>query len=190
MNILAAGPSRSQSPPSAIQTPSRSSVQHRKGYQSPCPGDEPEKVESAILKVVDNLIQKNEKDKWKVFFRLKGDPETASNMVARYRFVQDLMDKHVGKVVPFKSTADYIIEEKHILGALQIVDEDGRFASNCTETLELLKLYGKDGERSEDPEVVKLLEDQDLAYNAKPIKRLLRLLRGADEKWIQEHPAS
>ncbi|KAJ2928314.1 hypothetical protein H1R20_g8787, partial [Candolleomyces eurysporus] len=111
-------------------------------------------------------------------------------MVARYRFVQELMDKYVGQPVPFKTTSDYIIEEKHIIDALRIVDEDGRFASNCTETLNLLKLYGKGGERGEHPEVVKLLEDQSFAYNAKPIKRLLRLLREVDKKWIQEHPAS
>jgi hypothetical protein len=86
-------------------------VRHGKGYESPCSGDEPDKIEFAIRKVVDKLIQRDDQDKWKGFFKLKGSLETASNMVARYRFVQDLIDKYVGQAAPFKSTSGYIIEE-------------------------------------------------------------------------------
>ena len=71
-----------------------------------------------------------------------------------------------------------------------IDDDDGKFASNCKETLQLLSLYGEEGSRGQDPEVIKLLQETTLLYNAKPIKRLLKLLREAHTKWCNEHPAS
>ncbi|KAF5317211.1 hypothetical protein D9611_003983 [Ephemerocybe angulata] len=160
----------------------------RKGWESPIPGDAPEKVEEAILKAVDSMIQKDDKEKWKAFFKLKTRQETAANMVSMYQFVQDLIDKYVGLPVPFSSTSDHIMKTNHIIKVLMVEDEDGRYASNCEETLKLLRLYGKGGSRYEDPEVLKLLEETEVAYNSKPIKRLLHMLQNVDQRWKAEHP--
>ncbi|KAF6760247.1 hypothetical protein DFP72DRAFT_805601, partial [Ephemerocybe angulata] len=160
----------------------------KKGWESPIPGDAPEKVEEAILKAVDSMIQKDDKEKWKAFFKLKTRQETAANMVSMYQFVQDLIDKYVGLPVPFSSTSDHIMKTNHIIKVLMVEDEDGRYASNCEETLKLLRLYGKGGSRYEDPEALKLLEETEVAYNSKPIKRLLHMLQNVDQRWKAEHP--
>lgn len=62
--------------------------------------------------------------------------------------------------------------------------DDPKFAADCKETLEFLDFYGPLGRRGEDPRVIAVLNDQaPVAYNAKPIKRLLRLLREVHEDW-------
>lgn len=67
--------------------------------------------------------------------------------------------------------------------------EDARFGSDCTETLNLVKLYGTHGTRLKDSRVSDMMADtRDPEYNAKPIKRFLRLLREVDEAWVKEHP--
>lgn len=145
------------------------------------------------------MIQKDDRQKHTEFFKLKGKPETAANMVGIYTFVNQLCQKYVGQPVPFKSRRDYIIDEvsvfyglfkplsysimlhqKHILAALFIEDRDGEWMPRCRETLDLLKLYGK-GCEFEDAGVVKLMEEKVVEYNAKPIKRLLHLLRDLDK---------
>lgn len=70
-------------------------------------------------------------------------------------------------------------------------EDRDKLIKNCPETLRLLSLYGHKGERLEDPRVVQMVNDHSAPeYNAKPIKRLLRLLREIDENWVKEHPAS
>lgn len=81
-----------------------------KGYESPDPEDEPEKIDAAITKLLGILIPKEDRQKFSEFFR-KASLETASNMVFRYRYVQDLMDKYAGQPAPFRSTSDYIVSE-------------------------------------------------------------------------------
>lgn len=81
-----------------------------KGYESPGPEDEPKKVDKAIVKLLGILIPKEDRQKFTDFFR-RASLETASNMVFRYRFVKDLMDKYAGQPAPFKSTSDYIVQE-------------------------------------------------------------------------------
>lgn len=76
--------------------------------------------------------------------------------------------------------------QRHIIEALKIDDPDGRYVSNCRETLHLLRLYGKEGERDEDPEVLKLMAETEVQYNAKPVKRLLHLLRDIDARWTEQ----
>ena len=79
--------------------------------------------------------------------------------------------------------------QRHIINALKIEDSDGRYASNCQETLRLLQLYGQDGECFEDSEVLKLMAETEVAYNAKPVKRLLRLLRDIDTRYTERRGA-
>lgn len=79
--------------------------------------------------------------------------------------------------------------QSHITQALKI--DDPKFVSNCTETLKLLDLYGINGKNREDPTVVEMLTNEsDPEYNAKPIKRLLHLLRDIDEAWKKRHGTS
>lgn len=76
--------------------------------------------------------------------------------------------------------------QKHIIIALQMTSEPlpEKWASDCTETLKLLELYGPGGSRLQNPAVKKMIDDEtDPPYNAKPIKRLLRLLREIDEEY-------
>lgn len=61
--------------------------------------------------------------------------------------------------------------------------------SSCTETLSLMALYGPEGRRLQDPEVAeRAKDDSEPAYNAKPAKNLLRLLRKIDAQWLEAHP--
>lgn len=66
-------------------------------------------------------------------------------------------------------------------------DEDGKLASNIKETVELVELYGRKGARLQHPEVIKLLDDNTPPIDyAKPIKRLLHLLRRINDEWRAE----
>lgn len=64
------------------------------------------------------------------------------------------------------------VGKSHVLAALHL---DERWGLACQETIRLLDLYG--GE-DQDPRITEILNDQSTpTYNAKPIKRLLHLLR-------------
>lgn len=153
-------------------------------YDSPVEDDDPETVHELVSKATDTLLQMD--SGWALFFRAKAAPQNCQQVLKQYEFVQRMMDKWVGEIVPFKSV-HHEIEESHILQALRIEDEEKKYASNCTETLDLLALYGKGGSRYENQRVVDLVNDQTRpAYNAKPIKRLLHLLREVDEQWRKD----
>lgn len=54
--------------------------------------------------------------------------------------------------------------------------------------MSLLVQYGMEGLRLRDPGVVAMLEDGTPPERyAKPIKRLLHLLRDVDRKWLDDH---
>lgn len=153
-------------------------------YDSPVEDDDPETVHELVSKATDTLLQKD--SGWALFFRAKAAPQNCQQVLKQYEFVQRMMDKWVGEIAPFKS-CHHEIEESHILQALRIEDEEKKYASNCTETLDLLTFYGKGGSRYENQRVVDLVNDQTRpAYNAKPIKRLLHLLREVDEQWRKD----
>jgi len=170
-------------------------------YDSPVEDDDPETVHELVSKATDTLLQKD--SGWALFFRAKAAPQNCQQVLKQYEFIQRMMDKWVGEIAPFKS-CHYEIEKVdchnslalkgltqvsqcHILQALRIEDEEKKYASNCTETLDLLTLYGKGGSRYENQRVVDLINDQTRpAYNAKPIKRLLHLLREVDEQWRKD----
>jgi hypothetical protein len=66
-----------------------------------------------------------------------------------------------------------------VLNALYL---DTRWGAECTETLELLELYGPDGERYEDERIAGMIEDTSTPMG-RPVKRLLRLLKQIDKDW-------
>ena len=62
--------------------------------------------------------------------------------------------------------------------------EDPRFPMDCAETLRLLRLYGPDGKRLQHPKVIEMMnDDSPPEYNAKPMKRFLRLLKEVDQQY-------
>ncbi|KAK0241723.1 hypothetical protein EDD85DRAFT_1020467 [Armillaria nabsnona] len=154
-------------------------------YESPDSDDEAADVFNKICKRVDPLLQ-DDRD-WTEMFKWRSLPQTVANVLKQYQFVQRLFDKYEGKLVPFKNLKhQYKIERKHIIIALQMTSEPSpeKWASDCTETLKLLELYGPGGSRLQSPAVKKMIDDEtDPPYNAKPIKRLLRLLREIDEEY-------
>ncbi|KAG6832633.1 hypothetical protein H0H92_014469 [Tricholoma furcatifolium] len=156
-------------------------------FESPVNGDPPEEVQKLIIETVDQLVQEDEE--WTDFFRAKAarEPHRAMDVLEQYRFVNRMLDTFAGKKVPFRSFKAKI-KPIHITQALRI--EDPNFASACVETLSLLELYGEDGQRCQDPRVIELVKDTSAPeYNAKPIKRLLHLMRDIDKRWKEDHPA-
>ena len=89
----------------------RTTAMHREVYQSPLGADSPRDYESfssdeeseplhdRIVKRVDPLLQ--EHAEWTTYHQSSGRPPTVSNVLTQYRFVQDLIDRHVGQRVPF-----------------------------------------------------------------------------------------
>jgi hypothetical protein len=63
---------------------------------------------------------------------------------------------------------------------------DMEWASDCIETLDLLELYGPDGEHLEDSRIVEMIGDTSPA-KGRPAKRLLRLLREIHHDWLERH---
>jgi len=158
-----------------------------RGYESPGSDEEPEELHETISKAIDVVMQKD--PGWVDFFRAKAAPQRASDVLKQYQFVQRMTNEWVGKRSPFKS--HHIIEASHIIRALRI--DDLKFSSACTETLALFALYGPGGTRYEDSRIVAMVNDMSIPeYNAKPIKRMLHLLRDIDESWKrdrQQHPS-
>ncbi|KAF9024856.1 hypothetical protein BDZ89DRAFT_1068792 [Hymenopellis radicata] len=156
---------------------------------SPEPEDEPEVVYKKIIKRVDRLIQKE--IGWPEWFKHRGQPQCVPVVLVLYRFAQYLFDLYEGKRVPFTSpTVDHTITRGYILAALLMNEDEepAKFAADCSETLDLLALYGPEGKRLQDERVKDMMEDKSPpAYNAKPVKRFLRLLREIDEEWTKAH---
>lgn len=150
-------------------------------YESPDSDEDPESLHDLIVKRVDPLLQMH--PGWTDYFQCKARPQTCGNVLVQYRFVQGLIKKYVGQPAPFR-TSSHPIEASHILAALSI--DDSRFAADSEEMLRLLDWYGPDGSRLQDQRVMEMLADQTLPIaNAKPIKRLVRLLRDIDQSWQQ-----
>ncbi|KAF9465017.1 hypothetical protein BDZ94DRAFT_1320616 [Collybia nuda] len=167
-------------------SPLRNVNQDYRPYDSPTSDQESEEIHQLVSTATDSLIRKE--TGLAEFFRARAAPQRASEVLKQYRFVQKLIDKLVDKKAPF-STAYHLIQPSHIAQALKI--DDPKFVSNCTETLVLLELYGINGKRGEDPAVINILNDEtDPEYNAKPIKRLLHLLRNIDEAWKKRYRTS
>ncbi|KAK0485866.1 hypothetical protein IW261DRAFT_1328932, partial [Armillaria novae-zelandiae] len=156
-------------------------------YDSPDSDDEAADVFDKICKRVDPLLQDDKE--WTEMFKWRSLPQTVVHVLQQYRFAQRLFDRYEGKLVPFKSPQhQYKIERKHIISALKMDSEPSltpeKWASDCTETLKLLELYGPGGSRFQSPVVQSMIDDEtEPPYNAKPIKRLLRLLRDIDQEY-------
>ncbi|KAG6845892.1 hypothetical protein H0H87_000698 [Tephrocybe sp. NHM501043] len=182
-------PGRSRSP--SVESLSSDLLPKNPSFQSPVLGDPPEEVQRQIVTAVDTIIQEDEK--WFDFFRFKGsaEPHRAMDVLEQYHIVKHMLGKFAGKKLPFHSFKAKIEPvncwtESHITQALKI--DDPNFASVCLETLDLLDLYGENGRHYADPRVIEIVKDSRTPeYNAKPIKRLLHLMRDIDKKWKEEH---
>ena len=62
-------------------------------------------------------------------------------------------------------------------------------ASEATEILKLLKLYGEDGTRCRDSRVIEMIARDDPNKPYRQLKQLLRLLRNIHEEWKGDHGA-
>ncbi|KAF9012420.1 hypothetical protein BDQ17DRAFT_1343859 [Cyathus striatus] len=154
-----------------------------RGYESPSPDDGPEEVHKAISNAVASMVGKH--PIWDEFFQATAGRRVDSYL-KQYECLEKMMDKFVGQLAPFHSSK-HAIEKGHIVEALSI-EEGDKYISNCTETLKLVKLYGKNGRRCEDAKVVEMMNDKsEPELHANPIKRFLRLLREVDASWKKEH---
>ncbi|KAJ7722135.1 hypothetical protein DFH07DRAFT_760116, partial [Mycena maculata] len=186
--------SHQPSPTSGPQTGHHSDGLHKQRGRSVSEASESEDetaLHDRVAEEVDQLIQTD--STWIDFFKMSSKPRSAAAVLGEYRIVQGFIDKWVGKSVPSGPLIEKVRRtrsQSHIARALQIEEgERDRYMSDCIETLRLMALYGPEGRRLQDAEVVaKAKDDSDPAYNAKPAKRLLKLLREIDAAWIAAHP--
>ncbi|KAJ6594004.1 hypothetical protein B0H19DRAFT_1093289 [Mycena capillaripes] len=177
---------RRHSPPRYSNSPYK---QRSRSRSDSSESDDPEAIHNQLSQEVDQLIQ--EEPNWQEFFKLHGQPCSAAVVLKEYQVVQGFVDKWVGKPMP----SGPLIEKSHIGQALLIGDgnaiERDKYMSDCTETLDLMALYGPEGLRLQDPEVIaKASDDSVPGYQAKPARALLKLLRKVDQQWVAAHPAS
>ncbi|KAJ8696741.1 hypothetical protein PTI98_006587 [Pleurotus ostreatus] len=141
-----------------------------RGYHTPTPEADEDEIHEMISKSISPILEQDRS--WAEFFQWKASPQTASIVLKQYRWVKSMIDAYSGKPTPNLKSRVFTIEESHVLAALHL---DERWGLACQETLRLLDLYG--GE-DQDPRITEILNDQSTpTYNAKPIKRLLHLLR-------------
>ncbi|KAF8210381.1 hypothetical protein K438DRAFT_1809582 [Mycena galopus ATCC 62051] len=144
-------------------------------------------IHDRVSQELDPILQKDH-PAWDEYFRWTAKPPSAAAMLGQYRSVQGFVDRWVGKTLP----SGAVIEKSHIAQALVIdgnAAEREKYMAECTETLHLMGLYGPDGQRLQDPDVVaKATDDSPPGYNTKPIRSLLKLLRKVDQQWA--HPAT
>ncbi|KAJ7178427.1 hypothetical protein C8R43DRAFT_458456 [Mycena crocata] len=166
-------------------TYAHSSYQRPARSESESDSDDSGAKHDQVVREVDELIQQD--STWVEYFKISAKPRSAANVLKEYRIVQGFIDKWTGKQTPSGS----LIETSHIAQALQIDQKDcDKYMSDCSETLHLIGLYGAEGQRLQDPDVGEKAKDEtEPSYNEKPIKRLLRLLRQVDEKWLTAHPS-
>lgn len=103
-----------------------------------------------------------------------------------YEFLDQICALWVGKLVP---GYDIPIQEHHIYKAMKIDDEE--FLRYFKETIALLTLYGRDGRRYEDTNIVALVNDSRAdpsPSTVNPLKTFLGTLREVDAKWLTTHP--
>ncbi|KAJ6499198.1 hypothetical protein C8R45DRAFT_981507 [Mycena sanguinolenta] len=187
------GPSRREYSPPRYADPSSETRSHSESGDSI--SSESEDADAGFRRVsqeVDQLIQQQEDEAWNAYFRSTAKQRTCVVMLKEYQIVQGLVDRWVGKQVP----SGALIEKSHIGQALLIEDpnptERDKYLADCTETLELMALYGPEGRRLQDPDVVaKAADDSIPEYtNPKPVRGLLKMLRRVHQQWIAAHPAT
>jgi len=155
-----------------------------RGYESPFE-DDLDNLDNLLIVAAGTLLEKQ--PDWKLF-KSKAT-NRMSDIIFQYKFVQSMVKELVG-FSPFRSSA-HRIEESHILAALKpsTGGDPSVFAAVYTETLHLLQLYGKKGNRYEDPDVLKLCQDDFIPQHCDNLpKRLLRLLQQRDAAWVKDHP--
>ncbi|KAF7321673.1 Cation-transporting ATPase [Mycena kentingensis (nom. inval.)] len=144
--------------------------------------DEDEVNYKQIVQEVDAILQADDEEVWSQYFQQSGRNHLSARCNC-YRIVNDYFEKWVGKRTP----SGEVIRETHILGALQMKDEEeeARFKKYCRSIGRLLALYGPQGQRLVDPEVVQMTKDTTIpGYGQNnPESRLLERLRALDDTW-------
>ncbi|KAJ6499995.1 hypothetical protein C8R47DRAFT_1109973 [Mycena vitilis] len=149
--------------------------------------EDPDATHDQVSQEVDGIIQ--QEHNWVDFFKWFGKPRSAAVVLKEFEIVQGFVNKWAGKPTPSGS----LIEPSHIARALKIGDEDvverDKYISDCSETLQLMALYGPEGQRLQDAEVMaRASDDSEPGYQAKPARALLKLLRKVDQQWVAAHP--
>ncbi|KAJ7251533.1 hypothetical protein B0H12DRAFT_1119424 [Mycena haematopus] len=147
-------------------------------------------IHQRVSQEVDQILQHQDGEAWTDYFRTNAKQRTAAVMLKEYQLVQGFLHRWVGKPVP----SGPLIKKSHIAQALQIEGtpaERDKYLAECTETLQLMALYGPEGQRLQDPDVIaKAADDSIPGYNQKPARTLLKLLRKVDQQWVAAHPAT
>ncbi|KAK1225705.1 hypothetical protein PQX77_011325 [Marasmius sp. AFHP31] len=155
-------------------------------YPDPEPDADPDTIERCIVDQADRVVQLD--NQWNAWFSWK-HKKTVAARVKMYRFIKKMADQWVGRRVPFQTMNYHKFELTHILQAL-LVNDDPKIGDECMQTLELLDLYGPEGTRSQDPQVIQDLQNEETpSANANLPKRFLKLLRRVDADWQAKHSA-
>ncbi|KAF8806434.1 hypothetical protein BYT27DRAFT_7140948 [Phlegmacium glaucopus] len=137
--------------------------------------------EKQFLRVVHNCLQQD-RVSWLGFFEAEGGDNRVHDIIKQYEFLDKICTTWVDKTVP---GYDIPIKEGHIYKAMKIDDEE--FLRYFKETITLLALYGKDGRRYEDTDIVAIVNDSRAApgpSTVNPMKSFLGILREVDAKWF------
>ncbi|KAI0700866.1 hypothetical protein BC835DRAFT_1325173, partial [Cytidiella melzeri] len=62
------------------------------------------------------------------------------------------------------------------------------WGDECTEVVSLSRLYGPEGQRCVDLDVVDLYNEPEGVTTTLQIRRYLTLLKGVHSKWVAQHP--
>ncbi|TRM69337.1 hypothetical protein BD626DRAFT_473709 [Schizophyllum amplum] len=158
-----------------------SDEEEEREYESPGPDDDEDRLHHKIAAAVDHEFLQKEPD-WKEFFMARAKAQNVKNILTQYEIAHEMIVKYVGRDAPFRS-CQYKVDTTHIMEALAI--EDPRFPIDCADTLRLLRLYGPAGRRESHPQVIEMVnDDRPPEYNAKPMKRLLKLLKEVDQQYV------
>ncbi|KAF8718986.1 hypothetical protein AX14_005158 [Amanita brunnescens Koide BX004] len=161
-----------------VRTFFRDSFEKTRGYESPSTDEDPSRLYNLIVRAVEIIIQKQPDGssyyKWRV--------GTVSELIHACGFIQRMMDELVGEMAPFR-TKTHEIRKSHVIAALRI---EPKMATESTEILQLLGLYGENGIRGYDSRVSEMIARRD-PKPYKQLKQLLRLLRNIHEEWKRKH---
>lgn len=177
-----------------VRTFFRDSFEKTRGYESPSTDEDPSRLYNLIVRAVEIIIQKqpdgSSYSKWRV--------GTVSELIHACGFIQRMMDELVGEMAPFRTKTHEIrkvcnrssiscgikhLWQSHVIAALRI---EPKMATESTEILQLLGLYGENGIRGYDSRVSEMIARRD-PKPYKQLKQLLRLLRNIHEEWKRKH---
>ncbi|KAF8622677.1 hypothetical protein AX15_006781 [Amanita polypyramis BW_CC] len=167
--------------PTGAKAAYQKSFEQMRGYDSPSTDEDPSRLYDSMVHAVETIIQKQPDWSEYTLWRDGG----LSDLIKACGFVQRMIEELVGELAPFR-TKIHEIRKAHVLAALRI---EQKTASETTEILKLLRLYGEEGTRYCDSRVAKMVVSDDRNKPYKQLKQLLRLLRNIHEEWKRDHGA-